>query len=410
MPILGVRLRRLPAALFALTVVLELAGVALLAGLEPAYDTVLYAFLALALGLAGALVASRYPDNPIGWLFLVSALSGGVSELAQGYGRRGALEGWPAASELEWLGLWSWLPSALSMVLIFLLFPDGRFLTPRWRWVAWAAALGVLVQIPGWSLSSDRGREFALGVNPIVAEGWLQELALVVGMVVFFAAWAAAAVALLLRFRRSRGEERQQMKVFVFAALLAGTVLPIAAAVWDRFELARVAVALVLAGVPAAACVAILRHRLYDIDVVINRTVVYTLVSLALAAAYAATAFVDGHGAGRRLGAGDRGGDARGRGGVPPGARAGAGRGRPPVQRRPLRRAPPRRGVPRATCAWATPSPRRSRPCCATCSMTRSSSCASRCRGGRPGRRARHPRRARSGRPPRGDADRARRA
>ena len=294
MRLLGVSLRPVPVALFAITFAIEAAGLALLAGLEPLYDTILFGFTSIALGCAGALVASRYPRNPIGWLLLGAGVLSAASEGAQGWGRRAAVEGWPAGPELEWVEIWTWLPSALALILAFLLFPDGRLLGPRWRAAAWTGALGVVLAVPGWSLSPDRGREFTAGENPFAAPGLLQEILLVAGMTLFLLAWVASAAAVVVRFRRSGGEQRQQLKWVVFAAAIVGVVLPFAAVLWDRSEVIRVLTAFALAGVPAAACVAILRYRLYDIDVVISRTLVYGVVTLALAAAYAATALLLG--------------------------------------------------------------------------------------------------------------------
>ena len=281
-------------ALFALTVAAQVAAAVLSAGLEPAYDTILLGFAAVAQAVAGGLIASRYPRNPIGWLFLGSSVAGAISELAQGYGLRAAERGWPLGPEMEWTELWSWLPGAFAGILIFLLFPDGRLLDRRWRWAAWVGGIGVVLAMPGWSLSPDRGLQFVGGANPMAVEGAVPDVLVYTGMTLFLAGWTASAVALVVRFRRSTGEERQQLKWFAFAVAVAGVVMPVAVLLWERTNVAPVIAALALAGVPAAACVAILRHRLYDIDVVINRTLVYGVVTLALAGAYAATALFVG--------------------------------------------------------------------------------------------------------------------
>ena len=281
-------------ALFALTAVTQVVAAGLSAGLEPAYDTILFGVSAIAQALAGSLIASRYPRNPIGWLFLAGAVSGAISELAQGYGLRAAEAGWPLGPEMEWAELWSWLPGAFAWILIFLLFPDGRLLGPRWRWAAWVGGIGVLLAMPGWSLHPDRGREFVAGVNPMAVEGPIPDVLVYAGMTLFLLGWTASCAALVVRFRRSAGVERQQMKWFAFAVAVVGVVMPAVVLLWERTDVAPLVAAVALAGLPAAACAAILRHRLYDIDVVINRTVVYGVVTLALAGAWAATALLVG--------------------------------------------------------------------------------------------------------------------
>jgi hypothetical protein len=147
--LLGVSLRPVPVALFASTLAMQVAAAVLSAGLEPAYDTVLFAFNAIAQGCAGALIASRYTRNPIGWLFLGSAVASALSELAQGYGLRAADRSWSLGPELEWVELWSWMPGAFAWILIFLLFPDGRLLDRHWRLAAWAGGIGCVLAMPG---------------------------------------------------------------------------------------------------------------------------------------------------------------------------------------------------------------------------------------------------------------------
>jgi len=288
------RLDPLPCALLGLTLLADVAAVTLSVGLEPAYDTWLYAVWALVVSGTGALIASRHPENPIGWLFCGFALLNVLGDVAQGWGLRAAAEGWPAGPAGEWIATWSWLPSGLGWMLTFLLFPDGRLPGRRWRVVPLAGGFGMVLAIAGWSLTTERDGEFASGHNPLAVDGLPTSALMAVGMTLFLGALIASAVSLVLRLRRARGIERQQLKWFAFAAAVAAVVLPAGFFVYYETPLAGVVIALALMALPVAAGVGILRYRLYDIDLVVNRTVLYTSLTLLLAAAYVATSLVLG--------------------------------------------------------------------------------------------------------------------
>jgi hypothetical protein len=242
--------------------------------------------------IVGALIVAHRPGNAIGWIFSAIALLAFTGQLAGQYAiyayatRPGSL---PGATLAAWYASWPWfLVLALSLVFTPLLFPTGRLLSPRWRPVAWlvgviAAVLTALASLRT-ELWAAPGQVIA---NPIgvAAVGNPEEspVALVlIGLLVVLAAVAFGS--LVLRFRRSRGEERQQLKWFTYAAALvplsvAGDALP--AVVGDL----AIDVPIVL--LPVAAGIAILHHRLYDIDRLINRTLVYGLLTALLAGVYA---------------------------------------------------------------------------------------------------------------------------
>jgi signal transduction histidine kinase len=174
------------------------------------------------------------------------------------------------------------------------LFPDGRLPGPRWRVVGWAATAGTLLAIAGWSLSADRTGEFASGRNPL-AVTWLPTGPMLgVGMTLFLGAFVASGISLAIRFRRSRAVERQQLRWFAAAAGLAVVLLPAAFLLWYAISWAGVLAMVALTALPIACGVAILRYRLYDLDLVANRTVVYGALTVLLAAAYAATTLLLG--------------------------------------------------------------------------------------------------------------------
>ncbi|MER7243501.1 ATP-binding protein [Kribbella sp. NPDC000426] len=281
--------RPVPAVMFGVCVVAEIAAICLSWRLEPVYDTLLYGLFALATVGAGAMIVQRRPGNAIGWLFCgFGLLNAFASDLAQGWGLRAAAEGWPGGPVGEAVSAASWLPSGFGWTLTFLLFPTGRFLSRRWRALAWTGAVGLLISTAAWSLSPDRGRDFASGRNPWAVSSLPTGLLLGTGMPLFIGSLLGAVVSLAVRFRRSTGLERQQLKWFVLAAVIAGIALPTSFVLWYVSPAAGIIAAVALTGLPLAACAAILRYRLYDIDFFISRTVAYASLTVLLLASYAA--------------------------------------------------------------------------------------------------------------------------
>jgi hypothetical protein len=258
----------------------------------------------LALGFSafmvvGALIVAHRPSNAIGWMFSAIALLAFTALLAVEYAtytyvtRPGSL---PGAILAAWYGSWPWFPTiALALIFTPLLFPTGRLLSPRWRPVAWlagaaTAALMVLGALgPELDLARDQVIANPIGVawagNP--AESTV-DLTLSVLLVI---SGLAAAVSLVLRFRRSRGEERQQLKWFTYAVGL----LPLfALADFLPYSGGSLLSAVPLVLLPVAVGIAILRYRLYDIDRLINRTLVYGLLTALLGGVYAGVVLVLG--------------------------------------------------------------------------------------------------------------------
>jgi len=279
----------LPAVLFGLTVAAEVAACVLSWSLESRYDTVLYALSSATFAAAGALIAVRHPRHPIGWLLCASATQNALTDLAQGYGLRAAELGWPGGPAAEWFNTTGWAFNSLVLTTIFLLFPDGRLPGRRWRWVLWANGLGLALAVPGWGLGHLSDSEFASGRNPLATDVIPTDLLFIVGSALIIGALVASVAALGVRLRVARGVLRQQLKWFTYAAAVAGLFLPASLALWLVWPPARILPAVALTALPVAACVAILRYRLYDIDVVINRTLVYGTITVLLAAAFAAT-------------------------------------------------------------------------------------------------------------------------
>jgi hypothetical protein len=258
---------------------------------DPLQTTSLLLAFAAFTGVGAVLVAHR-PGNAIGWILAVAGLLATTGGAAEAYARSALLAGrhWPGGPVAAWWSGWTWFPTlALTLVGLPLLFPTGRPPTRRWRPVLWLAAIvggaiSLLAAIQPTIDVSDVGEianPFALGPfgNP--------EESVTGG--IFFAALILlillAVVSLVLRFRRARGDERQQLKWFTYAAAL----LPLSMLV-DGVPagLGDLVFASVIALLPLSAGIAVLRHRLYDIDRLINRTLVYALLTALLAVVYSA--------------------------------------------------------------------------------------------------------------------------
>ena len=281
--------RRLAATLVGAVFALEVAAVALTVG-EPGLPVaVLYLVYAVTQAAAGALIVHRFPRHPIGWLLLLYALLNAVvADFVLAYGARAAQEGWPLASLAQLLGQVSWIFAASGLTLLFLLFPDGRLPQPRWRVVVWAWVAGAVLALPGWALNPRIGSAFVGGVNPYARTGFPANLVFGVGAGLVCGALVASVVALVVRLRRADGAERDQLKWVVLAATIVGIVLPTSAALWTVWEPIQLLAAIALVLLPISACVAILRYRLYDIDLVIARTCAYAVIAVVLATVYGA--------------------------------------------------------------------------------------------------------------------------
>jgi hypothetical protein len=251
----------------------------------------LFALIAAPFALVGALVASRRPRNPIGWLFLAFAVVAAFATSADRYASYALVEHpsspLPGGDWVAWLASGIWHPAFGFFVFAFLLFPDGRLPSARWRPVAWIAAANYLVGgVIGLLWGPLFGEFFPYAEPPFrLPDYFVVEVAFAVFLYVNFALLALSAVSLVLRLRRAAGVERQQLKWFVYAVTLFALVFPPSIIVLGDGRL----IVFLLPLVPAAAGIAILRYRLFDIDVVINRTLVYGALTVMLAAAYFAT-------------------------------------------------------------------------------------------------------------------------
>jgi hypothetical protein len=251
-------------------------------------------FVFTAFAVVGGVVAARRPRNPIGWFLGIGALCWSLGVLSStvywhlAFGRSDQ----PAAADyVAWLGTWVFLPAfVLLLCLVPLMFPTGAPPGPRWRVVAWAAAVagGVATLSNAFAPGPLDNADFGWVDNPFGVEGLgLRTLADVAFAAVAIAALAGV-ISVVVRYRRARGVERLQLRWLVVAVcvLVVGAVGGSAATPLLGEGAGWIGILLGLLGVVVAIAIALLRYRLYDIDVVVNRTLVYGALTATLALAY----------------------------------------------------------------------------------------------------------------------------
>lgn len=261
---------------------------------------VLNPFITVTYVVLGALMAAQHSRNAIGWIFLVvgalTALNLGAMALDRVFELASADAPWPAAFA-QWLDNWFWMPGvALTLVMVPLLFPDGRLFGPRWRFALWSATLGMAAAVLALALHPGPIESWGTGPNPfgIPAAAPMLEVLLNLSAVLLVIGVVGAVASFVVRYQAARGAERAQMKWMFFAALGMALGVGISAAVWFAFpnqtwviEFSIFLSSLTQLGLAVAAAIAILRYRLYDIDLLINRTLVYGAPSVAVLALYA---------------------------------------------------------------------------------------------------------------------------
>ena len=250
-----------------------------------------------AFAVVGALLVAKRPTNVIGWIMAAVALMVGLGLVGDAYaayvvttrGRPDAL-----AVVGAWIGNWYWyLMLALALIYLPLLFPDGRLPSRRWLPVAVLAGIGTLGMVfLGMLTDTLRGTMVSYTIdNPIGIEGLgrVEDLPVfgVLGVLLLGVGTIGAAASVVVRFRRSLGVERQQMEWFLYAAALL-LLVPVAVLASDFLPeiVSSVALGLPLVALPTAIGIAVLRYRLYEIDTLINRTLVYGSLTAMLAAIY----------------------------------------------------------------------------------------------------------------------------
>jgi hypothetical protein len=242
--------------------------------------------------LVGALIATRRPENAIGWLFVAIGLCQGITLAGAAYADYALFAGrasLPAGAWAAWVAAGIDVVFIVAILTLVLLFPAGRPPSPRWRWPLRGLVAGGLGLMVAAVLNPGRFFEPLPIDNPaaFAGAGTVSNVVGAIGALLFVPSATVTLGGAVVRFRRARGVERQQFKWFALAvSLLFACFLLTTAGVLDAVTYALIGFA--FAGIPVSVGVAILRYRLYDIDRVISRALVYAALTLVLGAAYVA--------------------------------------------------------------------------------------------------------------------------
>jgi hypothetical protein len=271
---------------------------------DPTNGGLLTSGLFLVFPLVGALIASRRPENPIGWLCLADGLLWMTTNMLEYYAVYGVAQPGSLPFPLGAAGInnWLWVPSVgLLATYVFLLFPDGRLPSRRWRPLAWISGVVIVstsvgVMLAPSSLDTLKGVRNPFGLE---AAPWVTTVSYLI-LPLLPLCMLASALSLVLRYRHSRGDERQQIKWIAFAAALVALTYLIAmvasfihpseawttaGSVW-WLNLLTIAALLSFLTIPIAVGFAVLKYRLYDVDLLINRALVYGTLTAMLALVY----------------------------------------------------------------------------------------------------------------------------
>jgi hypothetical protein len=300
----------LSVALVVPAVPLHLAGPRLGGVVVSVLEVLVTTVLVLALSTVGRLIAARQPDNRVGWILLTAGVAMAAAFSTGGYVEFSIAEPpgrLPGTEWMAWVAQWI-LVLGLGQALVFLplMFPNGRLLSRRWRPVGWLAAVtlaavGLTLAFAPGKLEEYPGLDNPLGIG--VFGGGLWDLLNGVGWVLFLTSGVLSAASVVVRFRHARGVERQQLKWFASAgALVAFGAIAVGAGYAfsgdpstdapTSLTVARLLMLASLSGLPIAVGVSILRYRLYDLDVIINRTLVYGALTAMLAMMYFGTVVI----------------------------------------------------------------------------------------------------------------------
>jgi hypothetical protein len=253
--------------------------------------------LAVTFPTVGTLIATRRPRNPIGWIFCAIGLSHALSIFSP-YGilllASADADAIPFAGRLAWIAVWPWwAPGFGLLAFLFLLFPNGRMLSPRWSWLGWLASVGmVMLVLPqvifSWNFTIPQLLDISSSMES-TSVGHIANMIVIAGLVLLLISAFTATISLIQRLRHAVGIERQQLKWFAYACavfIVARLIILVFFGDHPEMPLAIALGVLTIAGIPLAVGIAILRYHLYDIDIIIRRTLVYSILSLTLGLVY----------------------------------------------------------------------------------------------------------------------------
>ena len=245
----------------------------------------------LPFSVVGAIVVSRRPGNAVGWLFCGVGVTLGLNSFTGDY-----VEFWLTSDfgtrslgeTAAWLSSWLWVLLVYAHAsLLLLLFPDGRLPSPRWWPVAWGVAVGTAGGVAGYALKAGPLADFPTITNPYGLESPLVGIVGVAGSIVAAGSMVASAASLMVRLRYSGSTERQQIKWLAYGGAVAVGAICVGALLipWS-VTVSIMVMSVALLGLPIITGIAIVRHGLYDVDLLINRTLVYGTLTASLALVY----------------------------------------------------------------------------------------------------------------------------
>jgi hypothetical protein len=246
--------------------------------------------------IVGAVVAIRTPRNRIGTLLQVMGLAFALVGVLGEYGMHGLVYrpgSLPGAIAAAWVVQWAWTVVFGLSMFVLLLFPNGRFLSRRWRRFSYFAAISIAFAASGFATATGVMDSFTIRptfLNPLGVTGMTLDTAGMM-MMPWLVSFIASSISLFIRFRQSSGVERLQLKWLAVGAIFTAVAFtfPLAIPAYPILGQGLTSIGIVL--LPTTIGIAILRYRLYDIDVLINRALVYGLLTVALAAAYIGLVF-----------------------------------------------------------------------------------------------------------------------
>jgi hypothetical protein len=249
----------------------------------------------MAVPVTGFVLASRRPENRIGWLFLVAGLALGLSGFSNPYALhalvadRGSL---PAGPVFAWLSNWIWIIAVAALAFLFLLFPTGQLRSRRWRPAAWFAGGAFAIATVSTLITATRLWAHPFTSSPGSLDGLTALLEVMAGFLIS-AGLLVSVVAVVIRFAKSSGEERLQLKWCAAAALVLAVVF--VASIWVNSAVVNVLQSVAFLCLWTAIATAVLKYRLYEIDRIISRTLAYGIVTGLLVGLYAGLVLLATH-------------------------------------------------------------------------------------------------------------------
>ena len=255
-----------------------------------------FAGFVVACAIVGALIASKRPANPIGWILSAIAFFGVVAAIVLAYIEANPIAAGSPGRLADWVGSFIWALTFAPIIFVLGLFPTGRAFGPRWRPVLWMTGAGIICVVVAYAFTPGP-MENSMGpvLNPYGIESLHAELRFLsgVGGGLIVSSGVLSVISLGLRWRRSTGVERQQLKWFAYAGLIILGAVGIQIAVFSivpetdtLVDISNALFSLTVLAIPLTIGLAMLRYRLYDIDRIISRTLAYGALTAILGGGY----------------------------------------------------------------------------------------------------------------------------